>query len=664
MRMILKTIAMENFKKFGKEVVFTFDEGGNVVRGENGVGKSTIADAFFWLFDNRNYALKDNPPVRNNDTEDADIVRVAITADIDGKPITIQKSQKMKVGTGYQGETTISLTNSYEINSVEYSARDYVKKLNEYGLDMERFLQFSHPDMFVSGMNDKKSRDGMRNTLFAMGSLYTDKKIAEMCGDETKDVCELFDNYTYEEIEKMQKSTMRKISENYGIRGEILDAEIRGMSESKTETDTSALENKKNELTGQIAELDRQIANSAVDLSGYQTELSKVNAEISNIEGEWKQEMHKTRMACQDQLSQTELNLRKVKSDKQNDEQIIKRNDAEMKSLAEDIRKASAKMQSVKESSFDDSKWVFDESTTICSLCGQKLPEDKIDELKTEFATKKEKAQADFKADKDRQIEKIQAEGKDATNRYKELESQNKELSEKIGTYDNQIAYYEGEIQGIHERMDDIPSVFDGTDNKEYQELLTRKDKIETDMIKVEAGKIDTTEIEVKRDKLKAELEGILADLGKVQANMDIDKAIEEKVAKKREYEQMKANCEKILHQLSIISMKKNEMLEESVNSHFKIVKWQLFEQQKNGEYKDACIPTVDGFRFGTSTNTGREVLAKLDIVAGLQDYFDQHYPVFLDGAECLSEITMDRIDIDTQLIMLNVSEDAELRFE
>ena len=38
---------------------------------------------------------------------------------------------------------------------------------------------------------------------------------------ETKEVAELFENYTKEEIEAMQNATLRKIKENYGKEGEI-----------------------------------------------------------------------------------------------------------------------------------------------------------------------------------------------------------------------------------------------------------------------------------------------------------------------------------------------------------------------------------------------------------------------------------------------------------
>lgn len=112
------------------------------------------------------------------------------------------------------------------------------------------------------------------------------------------------------------------------------------------------------------------------------------------------------------------------------------------------------------------------------------------------------------------------------------------------------------------------------------------------------------------------------------------------------------------------LSRRKNELLTADIDKHFDIVRWQLFEYQKNGEVKNCCVPLVDGRRFGESTNTGREVLAKVDIINGLQRFYGQNYPVFLDGAECLSSETKNRIKSESQLIYLTVTESDKLEVE
>ena len=103
-------------------------------------------------------------------------------------------------------------------------------------------------------------------------------------------------------------------------------------------------------------------------------------------------------------------------------------------------------------------------------------------------------------------------------------------------------------------------------------------------------------------------------------------------------------------------------MLTEQINSHFKLVKWVLFETQANGEIlADRCTPYIDGKSMVDEANTGRVILGKLDIVEGLQNYYGERYPVWLDNAEALTSNTSERIQLDTQLITLSAVDGAKL---
>ena len=64
------------------------------------------------------------------------------------------------------------------------------------------------------------------------------------------------------------------------------------------------------------------------------------------------------------------------------------------------------------------------------------------------------------------------------------------------------------------------------------------------------------------------------------------------------------------------------------------------------------CIPLIDGYEFGRSTNTGREILAKIDICDSLQKFYEQKMPIIVDKAESLNESNYPQVD--TQLIMLS----------
>ena len=62
------------------------------------------------------------------------------------------------------------------------------------------------------------------------------------------------------------------------------------------------------------------------------------------------------------------------------------------------------------------------------------------------------------------------------------------------------------------------------------------------------------------------------------------------------------------------------------------------------------------------SANTAAIQAAKLDICRGLQKFYGQELPIFLDSAECFDEFNRQSLAVmDTQLILLCVSEDEGL---
>lgn len=208
-------------------------------------------------------------------------------------------------------------------------------------------------------------------------------------------------------------------------------------------------------------------------------------------------------------------------------------------------------------------------------------------------------------------------------------------------------------------KMDDANDVFEMLKKYSAEEIKSMQSVILRN-INGEYGK--------NGELFRAKIEGVhmladrLKEFGNIQSELKVLLAEMREI--QRNYEQEKANAEKVLYQLELVGRKKNELLTDEINSHFDIIDWQMFDYQSNGEVKDCCIPLIDGKRFGESTNTGREMLAKLDIIKGLQNFYGYNFPVFFDGAECLSEDTKKRIDMDCQLIMLNVGKNKKIKID
>lgn len=638
----IKSLHLENFKGV-KNATYQFDGKNVSVIGQNGAGKTTLFTAYMWLMADKDSDLKSNPNVRPLDTEEC-TPRVEVVFDIDGKEVTAAKIQKCtikKSKTG--GADTVSLSNSYEVNSVEYGERDFKKKVAEYGFDFDLFLPLSHPDVFTS----QKSAD-MRKVLFGMASEKSDYEIA--CDTKgAQNAALLLENYTAEEVKAMQNATLRKIREEYGKDGEILRAKIEGMEQSKTDIDVAELELLKNSLNEQIAENKEK----QEDISKVLEEQEKASEGVLQL----KFDLNGIQQKANEELLKQKKDLQR-QIDKENDRLLnigngIQKNNREIAGYEQDIESGEKERKRLLEQWNAANAEVFDENAAICPTCHRELPPDERERLLSTF----EKSKAERLSKINKKGLEVKADIENAQSMIPKLQECNKDNlanKEKL----------EKEVADLEKQLSELPDSIDISDRSEVQEIQRKIAEKEAAMNKGNSAEEIRQQLKAEGEDLQSQLTEVEKQLALAQKNVEIDEQIEALRKKQGEYEQNKANAEKILYQLDLISRKKNELLTEDINKNFDIVKWQMFEYQKNGDYKDCCIPTIDSKRFGESTNTGREVLAKLDIIKGLQRFYGQSYPVFLDGAECLSDETVKRIEMDAQIILLKVTEDKELKIE
>ena len=152
-------VVLENFRGV-KSATYEFSDKTRV-KGCNGSGKSTIVSAILWTLVDKDYSLTSNPHVRNINALDEEVVSVIIDMTFGDKPVQVQKSQKLK----RSKNGTVSLTNSYMVNSVPKSEKAFREYLTDLGFDFDKFLPCSHPGVLLSGINNKKERTALRNML-------------------------------------------------------------------------------------------------------------------------------------------------------------------------------------------------------------------------------------------------------------------------------------------------------------------------------------------------------------------------------------------------------------------------------------------------------------------------------------------------------------------
>lgn len=672
----LKSLHLENFKG-AKDKTYQFGEMTRIL-GMNRLGKTTIATAWFWLLADKNYELNSNPNIRPDDVEEC-IPTVTAVLNIDGKEVTIAKMQKRSVSKpNDKGVSKVTLTNTYTINEVPKTERDFKSYLEDLGLSFDNFLVCSHPDVFTG----QKTAD-MRKMLFKMASEKTDYDIAAM-SDETADVAKLLADYKYEEIEAMQKASKKKAVEQV----DAIPNQIVGLEKAKVDIDVSEQELAKTDLERKISDIDSKIKDAGSAVSDLRSEEMQLQFDMSGIMQTMNRELSDKRRELDNakyEASQVFAALHDKISVK---EKLICNNKASIETAEKKRSELGAEYNAEKAKIFDETpylfheeEWQFDENSTICKSCGQVLPADKIEQIKADFEARKAKAKADakkrledaegnFVVQHNSNLEEIKAKGFEQKHLIEDLTAKNEALQAEIESLNKQEQDALAKQNELSKQLEELPAEADYTQNAEYVNLKTRHDAVLAEIAKADSLGHDElmAQFEEEKKDLLAELDAVKEKIAQQANNVRIDERISELQEKQRDYEQAKADAERILYQLSLVSKKKNELLVEEINQHFGIVKWRLFDHQKNGEYKETCIPTIldeeTGIYklFGNTTNTGRKIEAKLDICNSFQKFFGMQVPIFLDGAESINDEYLPKVD--TQLVLLTVTKDKELKVE
>lgn len=630
--MKIKSLELENFKCV-KLAKYDFSNRTNV-NGKNGKGKSTIVAAYMWLMCDSDENLHKNPNIRPKDECDGD-TKVTATVDIDGVEVTITKIQKVKKK-DKDGVTEVSLTNSFEVNAVSMGKKAFEEKMAEYGIDLSLFDVLSHVDSFTAQKQDK-----MRQVLMSMESSKSDYDFACEMAD-VADAKDILSNYTMEEARALQKNNKKKIDDVIGKDGDIIKGQIAENERKLSEIEVSDLELQKADLQHQIDDLKVKMNDTDKLLEEHQkidAGVLELRFKLSDMERNANEKYLTDKRNADNELSDAQKKYDDAKSGIEDIKATIAKKSAMQTDLKIKIDQYAKQWKEVKEREFD-------ENSTVCPYCNQELPEDKKSELVAEFENKKLQELSDIEelgAESRKSLEKL----KDVINHlYKDLEGTEKTVEE-----------YRVQCIKAKEKVDSFvaTNIKDTDEYKAIEKEIAEKEKA-LEQENFDFAKMNELQDEV--DKLNQQV--ALIDM-QIESTQDAKDRIVELKKQKLDYEQQKADCDRILYQLDLIERKKNETLSSAINSHFSMVEWKLFSYLKNGSYKECCVPTYEGLDMQSQTNTALTVCMQVDICTSLQKFYGCELPIFLDRAESLDSVSKSKVAADQQIIFLNVSEDDEL---
>lgn len=651
----LKQVNIENYKKF-EAAEYQFAPR-TMVSGRNRQGKTTLMDAYF---DTLTGKLADgtspNNVRRKEDGEEVEgVVSRELTLLIDGEETVIRKETKK----GKSSSTTKYQVDGFDYNQTKY--KDFLKRI----ADPETIMMCSNAKTFLNEL--QKSTAEARKTLTDMSGFDVDAFMRS-----NPEIMQITKGHPVEETAKQLKKDKKNKQED--IKDKVSKIEVVKKQEIP---DATVLEEKRGQVLNHLIELrqkEQQLSDSgkAYDELSYEIVGLKKSRDaiVSNAAEALREEKRKIVFL---------LNDRQFKQKQEEDNLRVLENFLSTAEKPERIQQRIAVLQEKYKqtyaSTFDETALnaiqneKFDSESAICPTCGQNLPEEQVETLKTEFEQKKQERihaefakKEQFKADKQQKLRDIAEEGNSEVARRKEVEEKRKDIESQIEQTKKNISTLASEIAQKNQELEKLPSEPDMSGNEEYQAVVAEIQKKQEQLDGLTNNSEENAAVQAERMSAEKELTGIETKIEMAkQAVQKQTETLEQLNADRKKLSQEDSNIQQKLDMLKEFSIKKNQALAEAINPLFKHFQFQFLDYTQDGEPVEVCKMICDGIGYFDGLNHSDQILCNIDLVTGLQELNGLNLPIWVDDVE---SVNADRIpDTGRQMILLKVS-DNELKVE
>lgn len=629
-----KNLKITNFKGI-KSLEVNFSQQ-TTIKGENGTGKSTIFDALLWGLFGKNSQNDQKFSIKN--TVDTSLNRADHIVEIDmmvDEQEIIAKRVYRETWTKRRGSEETEFTGHetlYFWNNVPCSQKEYQVKVSEV-VEESLFKLLTNPLYFNVTLSETQRRD----TLVKMAGEIPDEKIINGTPMYLELFAKIKGQKTLEDFRKeiaYEKTGLRKSLQD--IPGRI-DELLK--SNPKTE-DWTAIENEIKQKQKAIKGIDDEISGLTAGIETSRKESTRIINEVQQADREITRIKMKLEGEAQNEASRANMATRNAQFELEQLRGAGIRLQQEKKLLEEENAELEAKMTELREEwLYQNEKKLEMADDFICPTCKVPFVGDNLQKFQDVFTS-------NFNQDKSKKLDSISKEG---TSKKAKVQANEKRIIE-IGVQYSEMAAKEKEYLLLIVPLQQ-PKEINLEENKEYQSMKKITEQ-EVPTIRV----VDTSD---QQDMKNALQEGIdsLRDILSNRTTIERNNArIEELKADEKRYSKELADLEKNDFAIESFQKKRMELVEQSVNDKFKLVKFKLFKTLVNGGEEPCCETMVNNVLF-SDLNHAMQLNAGIDIANALSQFYGVSAPIIVDNAEAVNVLQ----PTDSQLIKLYVTLDKEL---
>ena len=625
--MKLTKLELLNFKGLKS---FTINLNGDVViRGDNATGKTTVFDSVCWLLfgkdslDRADFEIKTldgGEPIHKVNHE----VTGTFTLD-EGGTVELKRVYREKYSSPRGGEVTLTgHTTDYFVDGVPKKEKEY-KEIVSSLVDESIFKLITNPLYF----NETYSWQNRRKLLLEMCGDIDDISVINS-RDDLRRLAELLEGRTVDDHRKVVAAKKTAINKELDMIPVRIDEAMRNKPEIAS--DKAKLIRDIETLSAGIDEVEKQkaIIQNGFSSTEKESKIRDIKRQLEVQSSKVLSDYHKQKQRLRDEYEASLTKLKMVEVDR---DRCADRRDE----LNKEIERESKRIATL-QSEFDTfNAQQFNKES--CPTCGQALPADKQAALEAEFNTNKSKKLEEWKG----LIES-------AVKLKENYEEQQEIMVSKIDNLTTEVSQY-SDAYNVKFKEYESYSEPNLEDDPVYADLKAQLFLLEIDD---EPG-ADTEELaklDEELSSMKSKKAGLETELNKFKLIDDINHRILELENQQQKLVAEKNALDEAAFLMDEFIKAKVNMLEENINSRFKLARFKMFNVMLNGNVEECCETTYKGVPYRSMNNAAR-INVGLDIINVLTSYYKVNAPVFIDNAEAVTEF----VPVNSQTIKLIVDE-------
>jgi DNA repair exonuclease SbcCD ATPase subunit len=630
-KLILSKLHIRDFKKINElEIDFAQQ---TTIAGTNGVGKSTIFDAYTWLLYGKNSHDQQDFSIKRLDSDGKVIHNLVASVRgvfiLDGQAIELERRYKEK-WTKKRGNEHEELTG----HTTEYFIDQIPKSKGEFDTYVKGMISDTIAKVISSPLyfNEKMKWQERREILTSIAGDTTPEDVLNFAPAEFKTANELL--ALLEARKSLTDEKTRIASERKRLKEQLegIAPKIEELtSMTVTELNATELNTKKADLSAAKEQINTHLESIAEQNKAEQQKVIDSNNQLYKWQDEYtkaKRDLlkdHNDRaQAYEKRKAELRLEIQKIEFALSENGSAENQNEANLRVLTNLHAKLKEKYEAEKAKEFAP-------IAESCPCCQRPMESNEQEQLEK------------FNAAKANAIKQIVAEAQDVKIKIDECSGAIEVLGHKKAKLTAERAAKETYIKEVEASfvVEQEPS--------DTPDMFALKNAIDNHKPYTPEA-VCNNALKQEREQLDEQIKEVEASLAKLAYIAGINTRIAELSENKRALAQQIASLERVAFQIDAYEKAHIELVESRVNAKFAIVKWKMFDEQINGGLAPTCEATVNGTPYN-DLNTAMKINVGLDVINALNYHFGMFAPVFIDARESIVEI----IDTDCQVISLQV---------